>query len=255
MFTKANPCASDEDLQAFFVWWQQFTGINGEQFMQELAELREFVQSSELTIQAAAESGRFLSLSENERRAIGILQHHLVPKRAQLLEKERSNPYVQPEMILAVPGAHGFWFGPHEFGFETECLYGRDARVNYSPWCMLGRLQIWFRSEMSDGKLVLKTNWKNLDGGHFVTTSQSSLVSVVPAPQVDAGGTRGCMGDVTPGFVVKGRASGRIDAIVSSLIRYTECPHPHAEKGRGMGNFPPVPDTEVPEFYLRAFPR
>ena len=249
MFTKQNPCTARNDLKLFCDWWEMATNTSFADHDRKLVALRNEVNRGTEEV-AIARTWRG-SLSFAVRKTIGRTQEGLIPKRVQLLDLERAHPLVQPDMILAVPGVAGFKLRGSAIEVRTNCLYGRDFRLAESPWCRLGHFDFTL-SVMKHGVVrQVHIHWSNRDGGRTVLDQTKP----VPAPQVDYGGTRGCMGDDARLRMNQGLAYGRIDSYISTLIRYTEQPHPNLANGYGMGSFPAVNDAEVPRYYLNTFPR
>lgn len=256
MFTKENPCSSPEDLERFASWWSMYTGIDREFFETDLDIMRDDVFKGERAIRNAQKDPTMLT--RDDRAKIGVLQEALVLKKAKLVEVECAHPMIQPEMILLVPRVEGFAFSTNYLVITTETLYGRDHRKSDAPWCEIGRQEITITSNICTGivgRRSLAVHWTNVNGNKTVTIFEKNKLSV-PAPQIQADGRRGCMGVTVTNIMNDSNAKGRLDMAIAVILRFTE--HPLVSgvpDGLGMGDFPAVPDDQVPEFYLKSFPR
>ncbi len=249
MFTRENPCTGN-DLLKFRSWWETVTKLNALEFEKLVDSLRLEIVEYESQIQEAFR--RLAFLSTDERATIGRIQTKIIPARVRLAEMEAGLPNKQPEMILYIERVQGFELKADQLLIKTSCLYGRDFRSPQAPWCRIGHFEI---SIDANGRLhsAVRVNirWRNLDKNARLDSSMDTY----PAPQVDASGYRNCMGDLAHQHIYDGFSNGQIYKVIGTIIRYTEQPKHGMVIGTGMGEFPTVPESDVPEFYLKAFPR
>ncbi len=249
MFTVANPCESETDITLFIEWWKVATDVNLVNLESRISELVHDIEKIDSAI-AETRKDQQRMWNRSVRRELGRQQENLVKMRPQLAALQRAHPREQPRMILAVPGIHGFSISYLEnvpvIEVRTVCLYGRDYRSLSSSWHRLGAFNI--HASLAFKQQVTSFRWMNLSGNRPVASS-----TPVPAPQVDAGGSRGCMGDMAKKHILGGLNEGRIDAVLAAVLRYTEQPNHDTNAGNGMGRFPVVHDRDVPAFYKSTF--
>lgn len=249
-----GPWQTAEEIERYVKWWGGFTGRSPSLCLREIHAARE--QVSELQTEVSASLAMRAALSREERQNVGRRQQLLKIKKKALAKLEVQNPYAQPQIILAIPRVESFELAAHikdAIVFKTQCLYGRDLRSKTSPWCKIGRVSCMIISQVMGASQhrSYSYQWTNLDGNQKM--SRESMP--VPSPQVRADGTQSCLGQVARDFVTDAMHTGNVPKLIATLVRFTESADTRLAEGFGMGEFERVPDDEVPEFYLKSFPR
>ncbi len=225
-------------------FWELVCNVPYEKQVTLVRELEIKIGAHEWTIEQYNKQS-FLK-STITRKAAGTACAQLPSLRAQLESARKSLWEYGIPLILTTPRVASLEIRPDMLIVQTEMLYGRAKGPLRQTWHRIGEFRIRYqpalRAKDMNSRFDTSFVWENITGNF-------SLGNVrVPAPQVDAGGQRTCIGTAKTSIAAYLRQK-RLDLVVSVLIRYAECPHPSS----GFGEFPVVDASEVPQWYRDEF--
>lgn len=230
----------------FVAFWEIVTGKNHQMHKNSVLHARQELEECEAKARSVP-SGilKPFFIPAEERREIGAAQEKIPVLRAQIEDGERAQCENLVHSILTIPRVLAFECTRSELSVWTDTLYGLDPSSR--QWVRIGRFKImytpsWEKPGKEQAKFDELFFWHNYDGASFIHKD------LVPAPQVDSNGRRFCLG-TAKAKLQSALHSGRLDLLVTTLVRYTECPHP----SHMFGLFAPVSRSEVPEWYTVHF--